>query len=45
MGTTDTPSMASMALMSTEPPLPVSSSIMFRATTMGTSISRSCMVR
>ena len=45
MGTTGTPSMASMRLTSMDPPLPRSSSIMFRATTMGTSISRSCMVR
>ena len=45
MGTTGTPSMSSMRLMSMEPPLPVTSSIMFRATTMGTSISSSCMVR
>ena len=45
MGTTGTPSSSSMAFTSTEPPLPVSSSIMFSATTVGTSISSTCMVR
>ena len=45
MGTTGTPSIHSMRLMSTEPPLPVSSSIMLSATTVGIPISRHCMVR
>ena len=45
MGTTGTPSIHSMRLMSTEPPLPVSSSIMLRATTVGMPMSRHCIVR
>ena len=45
IGTTGTPSMLSIALTSTVPPLPVSSSIMFSATTIGTFISKSCIVR
>ena len=45
MGTTGTPSSASMRLMSTAPPLPRSSSIMFSATTVGMPVSSSCMVR
>ena len=45
MATTGTPRRCSMRLMSMLPPLAATSSIMFRATTMGTSISRSCMVR
>ena len=45
MGTTGTPSMSSILLMSMAPPFPVISSIMLRATTMGMFISRSCMVR
>ena len=45
MGTTGMPSSCSISLMRTEPPLPRTSSIMFRANTMGTSSSISCMVR
>ena len=45
IGTTGTPSMASMAFTSTMPPLPVISSIILSATTIGISISSSCMVR
>ena len=45
IGTTGTPSMASMAFTSTDPPLPRISSIIFSATTTGMSISSSCMVR
>ena len=37
--------MASMPLTSMEPEFPVTSSIMFSATTIGIPISRSCMVR
>ena len=39
------PSMASILLMRTVPPLPRTSSIMFSASTMGVSSSMSCMVR
>ena len=45
MGTTGTPNSFSMPFTSTEPPLEVTSSIMFRATTMGMCISNSCTVR
>ncbi len=45
IGTTGTPRMCSIRLISTEPPLPVSSSIMLRATTTGRPVSRSCIVR
>ena len=45
IGTTGTPSMASIRLMSTVPPFLRSSSIMFSATTMGISIFSSCIVR
>ena len=37
--------MASIALTIMVPPLPLTSSIMFRAMTMGIPISRSCIVR
>ena len=39
------PSMASILLMRTVPPLPRISSIMFSASTIGVSSSMSCMVR
>ena len=45
IGTTGTPSIASMPLTSTEPEFPVISSIIFNAMTIGISISKSCMVR
>ena len=45
MATTGTPSICSIRLMSMEPPFPLTSSIMFSATTMGMFISRSCIVR
>ncbi len=45
MGTTGMPSMSSISLIWMEPPLPLTSSIMFRASTMGMSSSISCMVR
>ena len=45
IGTTGTPSIASNVLISTEPPFAVSSSMMLSATTIGISISSSCMVR
>ena len=42
---TGTPSKASMPLISIEPEFPVTSSIIFKATTIGIFISSSCMVR
>ena len=45
MGMTGMPSMRSISLMRNEPPLPSTSSIMLRASTMGMSSSMSCMVR
>ena len=45
IGTTGMPSSDSILLMSTDPPLPRISSIMLRASTMGTLSSISCIVR
>ena len=45
MGMTGMPSISSMAFTSIKPWFPITSSIMFRASTMGTSISSSCIVR
>ena len=45
MGTTGMPRRSSISLILMEPPLPFTSSIMFSASTMGTSSSMSCMVR
>ena len=45
MGTTGIPRRASSSLTSTDPPFAATSSIMFSASIMGTSSSRSCMVR
>ena len=43
MGTTGMPSSCSISFTRTVPPLPSTSSIMFRANTMGTPSSISCM--
>ena len=45
MGTTGTPKALDIFWISTEPPLPVSSSIILRATTVGMRSSSSCKVR
>ena len=45
IGMTGTPSKASISFISIEPLLPVSSSIILSATTIGMSVSRSCIVR
>ena len=45
MGITGTPRASSISLTRTEPPFSQSSSIIFKATTMGIPSSSSCMVR
>ena len=45
MGTTGIPRISSSSLIRTEPPLDRTSSIMFRARTMGISSSINCMVK
>ena len=45
IGITGTPNIASILLISIEPPLPLNSSIMLRAITIGTCISRSWTVK
>ena len=44
-GITGIPSISSISFINTDPPLPLTSSIMFRATIIGMSSSSSCIVR